>query len=65
MKETPDQYEAAIDALYRLLVLSVETPGALGGPDELRNWLRSTAGVREDNGDFGAARILDRLARKE
>ncbi|RMC30204.1 hypothetical protein [Paracoccus alkanivorans] len=65
MTEASDQFEAAIEALHGLLVMAVETPGAISGRAELRDWLHLSAGNRENNGDFGAARILDRLARGE
>lgn len=57
----PDQLEAALDQVFRLLRMSVETPGSIPQA-ELGDWLRMAADERDRQGDFGAARMLDALA---
>lgn len=57
----PDQLEAALDHLFRLLRFSVENPGVIA-VHELGDWLRMAADEREKQGDFGAAAMLDSLA---
>ena len=57
----PEQLEAALDHLFRLLCFTVEHPGAIELA-ELGNWLRMTAAERNRQGDYGAARMLDALA---
>lgn len=57
----PEQLEAALDHLFRLLCFAVENPGAIA-PAEMGNWLRMAADERDRQGDYGAARMLDALA---
>lgn len=57
----PDQLEAALDHVFRLLILAVESPGSIT-IDEVGGWLRMAAAERERQGDYGAAEMLDALA---
>ena len=57
----PDQLEAALDHVFRLLILAVESPGAIR-MEELGLWLRAAATERDRQGDYGAAEMLDALA---
>lgn len=59
MAETSDQYDAAVQHLLGLMVMLAEKPGAIDLA-ELPDWLLMAGNERERQGDFGAARLLDR-----
>ncbi|MDP0925654.1 hypothetical protein Q0601_00565 [Paracoccus onubensis] len=61
-EETPDQYESAIEQLYRLLVMACEHRGSIASKNEMMNWLLKAADEKHRQGDYGAERILERLA---
>lgn len=58
---TSDQWEAAAEHLFSLLVGAVEHPGAFTMED-LPNWLLMAGNERERQGDFQAAWLLDQYA---
>ena len=61
MSEAPCQYELAICQLHLLLLLAVEHPGAIASLEELRLLILAAADELERHGDYGAARILEKL----
>lgn len=57
----PDQLEAALNEIVRLLFFVVDNPG-LVPPEHLGSLLRMAATERDRQGDYGAAEMLDALA---
>lgn len=57
----PDQLEAALNEVFRLLCFAAENPGAVT-LDHLGALLRMAATERDRQGDYGAAEMLDALA---
>jgi len=57
----PDQLEAALDEVVRLLFFVVENPGMVR-PEHLGSLLRMAATERARQGDYGAGQMLDELA---
>jgi hypothetical protein len=58
---TNDQWKAATKILLALLRVQTEAPGAIS-PDDLPKVLHDAADERNQQGDQGAARLLNRWA---
>ena len=59
--EEAEQVEIAVKVILGLLRMQAERPGSIP-LDYLSNYVRMSAGERERQGDYGAARLLEEWA---